>query len=82
MDGLREFQSPLSIEQPPGHGSDLVENRQHFLGLYEIDRSSLGKKPHMAVDFLGRSVGNPPVVKSISAGSAMTLGEIGWNRTR
>ena len=60
------------MEQPPGHRANLVENRKCLLGLGSIDGSSLGEKPHVAVDFLGRRIGNPPVVETISAGSAIT----------
>jgi len=79
-DRSRGIDSAHSIEQPPGHGANLVENRQRLLGLGSIDGSSLSEKPHVAVDFLGRGISNPPMVETISAGSAIAFSEVGWNR--
>jgi hypothetical protein len=60
------IESALSIDQPPGHGANLVENRKRLLGLGSMDGSSLSEKPHVAIDFLGGRIGNPPVVETIS----------------
>ena len=79
---LRRVESALSIDEPPGHGANLVENRKRLLGLGSIDGSSLSEKPQVAIDFLGGRIGNPPVVETISAGSTMAFGEVCWNRAR
>jgi hypothetical protein len=70
------------MKQTPGHGANFIEGLERPIRLGAIDHSSLSEEPQVAVDFLGRRIGNPPVVETISAGSAMAFGEVCWNRAR
>jgi len=58
LSGWKSFESVWSIEQPPGHGSDLVKGLECSFGLCAVDSTSLLEEPEVAVDLLGRGVGD------------------------
>ena len=71
-----------SIEQPPRHGADLVEGVDGFSGLDAVDHSGVSEELQVAVNFLGRGVGDSPQVRSVSSRPAVPLGEVCGNGTR
>jgi hypothetical protein len=70
------------MEQPPGDGPDLVEQRENPPRSGGIDRPGGYQEPEVGVGFLGGAVGDPPVLEPIPTRSAMTLGEICRHRAR
>jgi hypothetical protein len=54
------------IEQVPGHGTNLIECPQCLLCPEFVGGTGGGEESQVAVDLLGRGVGDPPVVSAIS----------------
>ena len=68
------------MEQTPGHCADLIEELERILDTGPVDRSNLGEEPEVAVGFLGRGVVDPPQVRSVTTGPALSLGQVCRNR--
>ena len=64
------------MEEPPGHGSHLVEEVQRLGCLTGVDASGGTQQAEGGPDFQGRAVPDPPVMMAIPATAAVTLGEI------
>ena len=80
-DPSEEPESGLRIEQAPRHGANLVKDVKRTIGHFSVDPSGRSEEPQVAVDFLGRRVGNPPEVHPVSSGPAMPLSQVGRYRT-
>ena len=65
------------MEQTPCHGSHLVEELKSGVGLCLIDNTSVGQQAKEGIDLLCRSVGDPPVIESVSTNPSVALAEIG-----
>jgi hypothetical protein len=50
------------VEEPPGHGADLVEELEGDDRLLVIDGARRHEEPEVAVDLLGGGVRDAPVV--------------------
>jgi len=74
------YRSSLRVQQPPGHGADLVKELQRRADACELDRTGVNEQPEMAVHLLRGAVGDAPVVYPVAAGSPMPLGKIGGDR--
>ena len=68
------------IEQSPGHGTHLIEALQDPFRLDSVDGTGGGEQPQVAVDLLGRGVGDAPVVLAISPESAVPFRQVGGDR--
>ena len=68
------------IEQAPRHGTNLIKGLQGFLRPDPMDGTGGGEESQVAVDLLGRGVGDPPVVLAISPGSAVPFRSVGGDR--
>ncbi len=64
---LRKAQSARGMEQPPGEGSDGVEETDCRTGLRCVDSAGTDEETQVGVDLLRGAVGNSPVVDSIAA---------------
>ena len=54
------------VEQAPGDGSDVVEELEGFIGSRTFDRACAHEETEMGVDLFCRTVGDSPVVHSVS----------------
>ena len=75
-----ETPSPFRVDQPPGHGTDLIEEVEGGVGSDSVDGARLGEEPKVSVNLFRRGVGDSIMVRSISAGPSMAFGEVGRNR--
>jgi len=64
------------VEEAPGDGSDFVEETDRRSGLFAVDGAGSGEEPEMRVDIFRGTVGDAPVVQSISPRSAVAFREI------
>ena len=55
------------MEEAPGDGSDVIEETNGVFGGLSGDGAGFDEEPQMRADLLGRTVGDTPVVKPISA---------------
>ena len=61
---------PLSsarVEEPPGDGSDVVEELEGLVGSRALDGARTQEETEMGVDLSGRAKGDSPVVETIAA---------------
>ncbi len=63
------------MEEPPGHGANLVEEAESPPRSGGLKDSGCEKQPEVGVSLLGGAVGDPPVLEPIPARSAMTFGD-------
>jgi len=68
------------MQEAPQHGSDAVEELKSGVGPVSVDRSGCDQQAEVAVNLLGRPVGDSPEMSAIATGSAMAFGEIGRHR--
>jgi len=61
------------MEQPPGHGADLVDEAQGGFGLCAVDGARLGQQSQVGVNLLRGSECDSPVVDPVSAEAPVTL---------
>jgi hypothetical protein len=67
------------MKQAPGHGSHLIEKLESDSGLRCVHNTGVGQQAKEGIDLLGRPIGDPPMIESISTSSTVALAEIGRN---
>jgi hypothetical protein len=58
--------SGFGVQQPPGHGTDLIEEVEGDIDSLAVYSTGGDKQSEVGIDLLGRGVSNAPVVEPIS----------------
>ena len=67
----------LWMEEPAGHGPNLIEELDGFKGTRPVDGIGVHQEPQQSVHLFARSVCDSPTVQSVPARPSMSFGEIG-----
>ena len=68
------------MEEAPGDGTDVVEELGGLVGFRSLNGAGTHEETKVGVDFAGGTVGDSPVVETVSARPSSTFGEIRGNR--
>jgi hypothetical protein len=68
------------MDQSPGHRANLIEEPQGGSCFSAMHGTRNAKEPYVAVHLLRRSIGNPPVVGSVSSDPSVAFCEVRGNR--
>ncbi len=68
--------SPLRMDEAPSHRTDLIEEVCGLLRLGSINHSGTAEETQEGVDFLRGTIGDTPVIESISAKPAVAFTQV------